>query len=64
MTGLIFYCPVVIGGGEYTGSVVGKSAKDGVHLKNVTVINPIVEGPGFVGGICGEWSSPEFSKHA
>lgn len=63
MTGLVFYCPVVIGGGKYTGSVVGKSAKDGVHLKNVTVINPIVEGPGFVGGICGAWTSSEFSNN-
>ncbi len=63
MTGLVFYCPVVIGGGKYTGSVVGKSANNGVHLKNVTVINPIVKGPGFVGGICGAWTSPEFSNN-
>lgn len=63
MAGLTFYCPVVIGGGQYTGTVIGKPADNGVHLKNVTVINPIVEGPGYVGGICGEWPSPEFSKN-
>ena len=52
---ICFYCPVVKGYGEYTGVFYGHS-KVGTNISDITVINPIVEGPGYVGGIAGAHS--------
>lgn len=50
---LRFVCPVVRGGGNYTGLVYGK-CEGGNQAKNFTIVNPIVEGNGmYVGGLCG-----------
>lgn len=47
-----FYCPVVKGYGEYTGVFYAFNS-GGSGFSDITVINPIVEGPGYVGGIVG-----------
>ena len=49
---ICFYCPVVIGKGEYTGLFYGFN-DGGSNFPGMTVINPIVEGPGYVGGFVG-----------
>lgn len=47
-----FYCPVVKGNGEFTGTFIGADY-GGSHYTNIVIINPIVEGPGYVGGFGG-----------
>ena len=49
---ICFYCPVVKGYGEYTGLFYGFN-KNGSNFSSMTVINPIIEGPGYVGGYAG-----------
>lgn len=49
---LCFYCPVVKGCGKYTGVFFGTNT-GGSGFNGITVINPIVEGPGYVGGFSG-----------
>lgn len=61
---VIFYCPVVIGGGDYTGVFFGQCT-GGTNITNYTVINPIVESSGkYVGGLFGETNSDGISGHS
>lgn len=57
-TPLVFFCPVVKGGGENT-AVAAAYVENGSHLNNITVINPIVEGEKYVGGIVGKHEGTE-----
>lgn len=47
-----FECPVVIGCGKYTGIFVGADY-GGSQYHDIEIVNPIVEGPGYVGGFIG-----------
>ncbi len=54
INGIKFYCPVVIGSGEYTGMLFGQCT-GGTEITNVEVANPIIESSGkYVGGLFGE----------
>lgn len=49
-----FYCPVVIGDGDYTGMFFGQCT-GGTNIQNYTLVNPIIESSGkYVGGLFGE----------
>lgn len=60
---ITFYCPVVIGDGDYTGVFFGQCT-GGTNIKDYTVINPIVESSGkYVGGLFGEIGSDGVMGH-
>ncbi len=61
---VIFHCPVVIGGGDYTGVFFGQCT-GGTNITNYTLVNPIVESSGqYVGGLFGEVTGGgNFSGH-
>ena len=61
---IIFHCPVVIGGGDYTGVFFGQCT-GGTNITNYTLVNPIVESSGkYVGGLFGEVTGGgNFSGH-